>query len=302
MANRFEKAEPAPERCTRPRMLDEHTASAPYRTRRRFRGRRRGPIAQLDRQRAQRARSGTGCRALTVLWRRLVAQSGQAGAGLIGTSLNATDDEEGEQREEGCARQEPDDQFRPQVWIRRPALRHHVRVPKTRSRVRLRTGERHLIHRSQSTATSSAAQIWRMRSSLSLPIRSTSTASETLSTESRLTALGRPIGSSSGSSSTSLGRPLIVVVQGATSARRSRGIAASRDNTTTGRRPTSGGSHHQSSPRSGVAIRSLPQRPETMRGRPSRQAPRSDARHKPRTSHRCRRRGCARGTREEPDP
>ena len=48
----------------------------------------------------------------------------------------------------------------------------------------------------------------------------------------------------------------MVVVQGATSARRSRGIAASRDHTTTGRRPTSASSHHQTSPRNGAGIRS----------------------------------------------
>jgi len=46
-------------------------------------------------------------------------------------------------------------------------------------------------------------------------------------------------GSSPGSRTTSLARPRIVVVQGATNARRSRGIAASRDRTTTGRRPIS---------------------------------------------------------------
>jgi hypothetical protein len=88
----------------------------------------------------------------------------------------------------------------------------------------------------QSTATSSAAQICRMRWSLSRPMRSTSTPTETLSTESRLTALRRGIGSSPGSRTTSLARPRIVVVHGATSARPSRGIAASRDSTMTGRR------------------------------------------------------------------
>ena len=46
----------------------------------------------------------------------------------------------------------------------------------------------------------------------------------------------------------------MVVVQGAITARRSRGIAASRERTTTDRRPISGGSHHQSSPRSGRVL------------------------------------------------
>lgn len=64
-----------------------------------------------------------------------------------------------------------------------------------------------------------------------------------LSTESRLTALRRTIGSSSGSRTTSLARPRIVVVHGATRARWRRGIAASRDRTTTGRRPISGSLH-----------------------------------------------------------
>ncbi len=48
---------------------------------------------------------------------------------------------------------------------------------------------------------------------------------ETLSTESRFTALRRPIGSCSGSRTTSLGKPRMVVVHGAMSARRNRGIA-----------------------------------------------------------------------------
>jgi len=122
----------------------------------------------------------------------------------------------------------------------------------------------------QSTATSSAWQISRIRMPLSAPIRSTSTAVDTDSTESRLTAQRRPIGSSPGSRTTSLGRPLIVVVQGATSARRRRGIAASRDRTTTGRRPISGGSHHHSSPRTGKALTRLKQRFGTRRDRPTR--------------------------------
>ena len=103
----------------------------------------------------------------------------------------------------------------------------------------------------QSFATSSASQTSRIRAPLSEPIRSTSTATDTDSTESRFTTLRWLIGSLSGSRTTSLGRPRMVVVQGAINARRNLGIAASRDNTTTGRRPISGGSHHQSSPRFG---------------------------------------------------
>ena len=122
----------------------------------------------------------------------------------------------------------------------------------------------------QSTATSSAWQISRIRIPLSAPIRSTSTAVDTDSIESRLTAQRRPIGSSAGSRTTSLGRSLIVVVHGATSARRRRGIAASRDRTTTGRRPISGGSHHHSSPRTGKALTWLKQRFGTRRDRPTR--------------------------------
>ncbi len=121
----------------------------------------------------------------------------------------------------------------------------------------------------QSTATSSAWQISRIRIPLSAPIRSTSTAVDTDSIESRLTAQRRPIGSSSGSSTTSLGRPLIVVVHGATSARRSRGMAASRDRTRTGRRPISGGSHHHSSPWTGTTLTWPKPRVGTKRDRPS---------------------------------
>lgn len=106
----------------------------------------------------------------------------------------------------------------------------------------------------QSTATSRALQMSCMRRSASRPSRVTSRETETLSTESRLTAERRGTGSSTGSRTTSLGSPLIVVVQGATSARPSRGIAASRDRTTTGRRPISASSHHQSSPRAGSGL------------------------------------------------
>ena len=55
-------------------------------------------------------------------------------------------------------------------------------------------------------------------------------------------------GSSPGSRTTSPGRPRIVEVPGATTARRNRAMAASRDRTTTGRRPMPGNSHHHTSP------------------------------------------------------
>jgi len=112
----------------------------------------------------------------------------------------------------------------------------------------------------------------RIRASASRPRRLTKMATETLSRESRLTAERRGTGSESGSRTTSLGSPRIVVVHGATSVRRSRGIAASRDMTTTGRRPTSGSSHHQSSPRVGSPLmRRRPLAPTTP-GRPRRRA------------------------------
>ena len=112
----------------------------------------------------------------------------------------------------------------------------------------------------QSTATSRASQTSRILESAKRPTRSTSTPIETLSTESRFTAERWEIGSSPGSRTTSLARPRMVVVHGATSARRSRGIAASRDRTTTGRRPTSPSSHHHTSPRVGSVVTTL-QRP-----------------------------------------
>ena len=127
----------------------------------------------------------------------------------------------------------------------------------------------------QSTATSSATQTSRIRSSLSRPRRSTRTATETLSTESRLIEDRRGTGSSAGSTTTSLARPRIVVVQGAMSVRLSRGMAASRESTTTGRRPTSGSSHHHTSPRAGrgLTLTTLPPPLETRPDRPKHQAP-----------------------------
>lgn len=95
----------------------------------------------------------------------------------------------------------------------------------------------------------SAAQICCMRESAGRPSRVTRSDTATLSAESRLTAERRGTGSSPGSSTTSLASPRIVVVDGATSVRLSRGIAASRDRTTTGRRPICSISHHHSSPR-----------------------------------------------------
>jgi hypothetical protein len=65
---------------------------------------------------------------------------------------------------------------------------------------------------------SSAAPICRIRSSLSLPGRSTSVPTDTLSTESRSTTEASGIGSSGGSIATSVGSPRMVVVHGPTGA------------------------------------------------------------------------------------
>jgi hypothetical protein len=132
-----------------------------------------------------------------------------------------------------------------------------------------------------------------MRLSASRPRRSTSTATGTLSTESRLTAERRGIGSSRGSRTTSLASPRIVVVQGATNALRNRGIAASRDKTTTGRLPAPASSHHQTSPRAGSVITKPLQPAETRRGRPTHPARRAGVRCRPRSLHRLRRSGDA---------
>lgn len=111
----------------------------------------------------------------------------------------------------------------------------------------------------QSTATSNAAQTSRIRASERRPNRSTSTPIATLSTESRLIADVLGMGSSPGSRSTSLGNPRTVVVHGATIDLPRRGMAASRESTTTGRRPMSASSHHQSSPRAGRGLTKLQQ-------------------------------------------
>jgi len=142
--------------------------------------------------------------------------------------------------------------------------------PARERHVRARRGARERAGYRQSTATSSARQISRIRMPLSAPIRSTSTVGDTDSIESMFTAHRRPIGSSPGSRTTSLGKPRIVVVHGAMSARCSRGMAASRDRTTTGRRPISGGSHHHSSPRSGRELTWPKPHFGTKRDRPSR--------------------------------
>ena len=140
----------------------------------------------------------------------------------------------------------------------------------------------------QSTATSRAAHTWRIRASLRRPRRSTSVAIDTLSTESRLTADRSGIGSSPGSRTTSLAKPRIVVVQGAIRARRSFGMAASRDSTTTGRRPMAARSHHHTPPRAGTGLtrRRLPH--ETRPGHPSRLLRQAGVRRRRRNSHRSR--------------
>lgn len=141
-----------------------------------------------------------------------------------------------------------------------------------------------VVQPGQSTATARAAQISRIRVSPKRPNRLTRIAIETLSTESRFTAERTGTGSSAGSSTTSLTSPLIVVVHGATSARRCRGITTSRDRTTTGRRPISAISHHQTSPRAGTPLTTSPRPAETTPGRPIRLARRVGARHRRRSS------------------
>ncbi len=143
----------------------------------------------------------------------------------------------------------------------------------------------------QSTATARAAQTSRIRVSRNRPNRVTRIPIETLSTESRFTAEARGTGSSPGSGTTSLTSPRIVVVHGATSARRWRGITASRDRTTTGRRPISAISHHQSSPRAGTALKRLTRPVGTTPSHPIHLARRAGARHRRRSLRRPRRNG-----------
>ncbi len=133
-----------------------------------------------------------------------------------------------------------------------PCGRRRVQSASTPTRTRGR-----FCQPEQSTATSRAVQMARIRVSASRPSRVTNAPTETLSTASRFTAERRGIGSEPGSRTTSLASPRMVVVHGATSARLSRGIAASRESTTTGRRPISAISHHQTSPRAGSALTSL---------------------------------------------
>jgi len=80
----------------------------------------------------------------------------------------------------------------------------------------------------------------------------------------------------------------MVVVHGATNVRRNRGMAASREITTTGLLWISGSSHHQSSPRSGIEITRRRHQNETLQGFPthrSRQSVNRRTRRKQRQSH-----------------
>lgn len=108
---------------------------------------------------------------------------------------------------------------------------------------------------------------------------------ETLSTESRFTADLLGMGSSAGSRTTSLGRPLIVVVHGAMTARRSLGIATSRESTTTGRSEISGSSHHHTSPRDGSSLTTTRLPHGTTPGHPTRLGGQGDGRRMPRMPH-----------------
>ena len=153
----------------------------------------------------------------------------------------------------------------------------------------------------QSTATSSAAHIDRMRWSLSRPIRSISTPRDTLSIESRLTAERCRTGSSPGSRTTSLANPRIVVVHGAIRERLRRSIAMSLERMTTGRLPISGGSHHHSSPRAGRIVTSPRHGRGTTQGRPTRPVRQGDGPCSPTCSHhRSPQHGCERVARLAP--
>ncbi len=152
----------------------------------------------------------------------------------------------------------------------------------------------------QSTAIARAEHTWRILVSLNRPSRSTRTVRDTLSTESRFTAERRGTGSSPGSRTTSLTRPRMVVVHGAISARRCLGMTASRESTTTGRRPISAISHHQTSPRAGSAVTRLLRLAETMTGRPTRPARPAGARRRLHSSRRSRRRDEDRAERRVP--
>ena len=135
----------------------------------------------------------------------------------------------------------------------------------------------------QATATARAAQISRIRASATRPRRSTRIAIETLSIESRLTAERSGTGSFPGSRRTSLGRFRMLVVHGAMSARRWRGMTASRDKMTTGLRPISGISHHHTSPRAGRSVM-RPQPPVGTRpSLPTRRVRRAGARRRRRS-------------------
>ena len=137
----------------------------------------------------------------------------------------------------------------------------------------------------QSTATPSAAQTWLIRALERRPIRSASSATGTDSIESRLTTQSCGTASSPGSSRTSEGKFRMRVVQGATMARRRRCIAAVRERTRTGRRGTSGSSHHHSSPRSITG--GSRQRPcASSRGLPTRRTLPSELRRRPNTERR----------------
>lgn len=154
------------------------------------------------------------------------------------------------------------------------------------------------VYKRQSTATANAEQISRMRSSPNLPRRWVRVPIETLSTESRLTADRRGIGSSPGSSCTSLASPRIVVVHGAISALRSLGMATSRERTTTGRRAISGSSHHHTSPLAGRSFTTKRPR-ETTPSRPIGPTHRVDDRRKPCTRRRFRRHDAGQQARRE---
>lgn len=132
------------------------------------------------------------------------------------------------------------------------------------------------------------------------PRRSVSEPTDTLSTESRLTAERRGTGSSSTSSTTSLGSPRMFVVHGAIKARPRRGIAASRDKTMTGRREISGSSHHQTSPLDGRSFTTTPRPRGRKPGHPTHRLHRAVVGHRPHRQRRLHVHDAAPAKRREP--
>ena len=155
----------------------------------------------------------------------------------------------------------------------------------------------------QSDGNRHAAQISRIRPSPNLPRRWVSVPTETLSTESRFTADSRGIGSSPGSSITSLARPRIVVVHGAIECPpKSGNCGVPRRESRRADREIFGSSHHHTSPLAGRSVTRRPPPHETTPSRPIRPPRRVDVRRKRRTRRRSELRDVGSPAHREPDP